>query len=173
MYLENRFSLDSYYNNEYKLLDKDYYNYFYRVDIGYNTDEATYIKAGYRSGINFDRNFQLWQVSTKFQVFKKLTITYEFNNLKYSPDPTMASTTINVLGADYFFNKDLWIRIFTQKNSVSDKFYFYGLIGWRFKPPFGAAYFIVNTDTHKDSITMEELNSSIVFLKLSYPLYLF
>ncbi|RLD20253.1 MAG: hypothetical protein DRI71_10635 [Bacteroidetes bacterium] len=173
MYLENRFSLDSYYNNEYKLLDKEYYNYFYRVDIGYNTDEATYIKAAYRSGINFDRNFQLWQINTKFQVFKKLTITYEFNNLTYSPDPTNISTTINVLGADYFFTNDLWVRIFSQKNSVSDKFYFYGLFGWRFKPPFGAAYLIVNTDTFDDPLSLEQMHSQIVFLKLTYPLYIF
>jgi len=172
IYLENRFSLDSYYNNEYKLLDKDYYNYYYRAEIGYNTDESTYIKAGYRTGINFDRDFQLWQVNTKFQLFKKLTITYEFNNLTYSPDPSSVSTTINVLGADYFFNSDLWIRIFTQKNSISDKFYFYGLFGYRFKPPFGAAYLIVNTDNYVDTATMDQLQSRIVFLKLTYPLYI-
>ncbi|TDI69796.1 MAG: hypothetical protein E2O88_04560 [Bacteroidetes bacterium] len=82
--------------------------------------------------------------------------------------------TINVIGLDYFFTNDLWIRIFTQTNSQSDKFYLYGLLGWRFKPPFGAAYLIVNTDQYQNRMNglpiSERLRSEIVFLKLTYPI---
>ncbi|MCK5639043.1 MAG: hypothetical protein KAH67_10035, partial [Flavobacteriaceae bacterium] len=172
-YLHNRFSFEAYYNNEFKLLDKEYYNHYYRGDIGYNTDESTFINASYRTGRNFDRDFDLWQINTKFQVFKKLTITYEFNYLNFSPDTTNESTTINVLGADYYFNKDIWVRVFTQRNSNIDKFYFYGLVGWRFKPPFGAAYLIVNTNEFDDVITRDHYQSQIVFLKLTYPISVF
>ncbi len=170
IYLKNRFSFDASYNNEYKLLDKDYYNHYYRTEIGYNTDESVFINAGFRTGKNFDRDFNLWQINTKFQLFKKLTITYEFNHLQYQPDPTSQSTTINVLGADYYFNKNLWLRVFTQMNSVDNKFYFYGLVGWRFKPPFGAAYLIVNSDEFDDVLTREHLQTKIIFLKLTYPI---
>ncbi|MEN8187394.1 MAG: DUF5916 domain-containing protein [Bacteroidota bacterium] len=172
-YFENRFSLNAYYNNEYKLLDKDYYNHYYRAELGYNTDESVFINTAFRTGRNFDRDFNLWQINTRFQLFKKLTLTYEFNHLKYSPDPTSKSTTINVLGADYFFNKNIWLRVFTQKNSLADKFYFYGLVGWRFKPPFGAAYLIVNTNEFDDVLTREHFQSQIVFLKLTYPISVF
>ncbi len=143
MYWKNKMSFDLAYNNEYKLFEKEFYSHFYQLQLGYNTDEATFISAGYRFGHNFDRDFQLWQLNTRVQLWQKLAITYELDYLSYALDPTSRSTTIHVLGADYFFHKNLWFRIFSQKNTVTDKFYFYGLFGWRFKPPFGAAYLIV------------------------------
>ncbi|MBA7590157.1 hypothetical protein ES708_32264 [subsurface metagenome] len=170
VYLSNRFSFDVYYNNEYKLLDKDYYNHFYKVMLGYNTDEATFLRLGYRIGENFDRDFQLWELQTKLQLFKKLSVNYELNHIQYTPDNEFMSTMINSLGLDYFFNKDLWIRFFIQNNTAYEKYYFYGLVGWRFKPPFGALYLIVNTDRFKDILINEFNNSEIVFLKITYPI---
>ncbi|MFC2123536.1 DUF5916 domain-containing protein [Bacteroidota bacterium] len=171
LYMQNRLSADIAYNNEYKLLDKEYYNHFYRFIIGYNTDEWAHAQAGFTSGHNFDRDFDLWNLAGRVLLFKKLSLTYELNVLQYDPDLTESSTLINVLGADYFFTKDLWIRIFTQNNSSIDKYYFYGLFGWRFKPPFGALYFIMSSDqyVHFDP-EFEEIYSNIAFLKLTYPL---
>jgi len=170
MYLSNRFSLEAAYNDEFKLLDKDYYNHFYKADVGYNTDEASYVQLGYQAGRNFGRDFQLWRLFLRFQLFSRLALSYELTRLDYEPDPSSSSTAINVLGADFFFNKDLWIRVFTQNNSVSDKFYFYGLFGWRFKPPFGAVYLIVSADKFRASLQPENIRSEIVFLKFTYPI---
>ena len=174
MYLKNRFSFDFDYNNEYKLLDKDYYNHFYKFEIGYNTDEWSNASAGYTSGYNFDRDFQLWNAAFQVRLFKDLSISYDLNVLKYSPDPSNSNTFINVLALDYFFTKDLWIRIFTQNNSSINKYYFYGLFGWRFKPPFGAVYLIVSADKYDEyEPETTEINSNIVFLKLTYPITIF
>lgn len=178
MYMKNRWSLDLAYNNEYKNqyreVFKDFYNHFYRVELGYNTDEATFGSVRYTRGHNFDRDFDLVTAMAKIRILNKLNISYEFHWLEYDPDPGQNSTIINVLGADYFFNKDLWIRIFTQNNSRSDKIYFYGLFGWRFKPPFGAAYLIYSSDRFRDNIPGEEMiQSKILFLKLTYPLQVF
>ncbi len=175
IYLENQLSFEVVYNNEYKNEFrgdfKDFYNHFYRAEIGYNTDEATFVKFGYQAGHNFDRDFQLWLASFKVQLFKKLTLSYEFNKLNYSPDPTKRSATINVLGADFFFNKDLWIRLFAQNNTVSDKYYLYGLFGWRFKPPFGAVYLIVSADRFVEEFPEPtNIRSDIIFLKVTYPI---
>jgi len=174
LYMQNRFSLDVAYNNEYKLLDKDYYNHFYEIKLGYNTDEATFGEISYTIGRNFDRDFQLWEGTARIRLFKRLNLTYELNILKYDPDPDNNSTVINVIGADYFFNKDLWIRIFTQNNSHINKFYFYGLFGWRFKPPFGAVYLIFSSDRF-DIFEPEltEMQSNILFLKATYPIQIF
>lgn len=170
MYLTNRFSVEVTYNDEYKLLDKDYYNHFYRADIGFNTDEASHVQLGYQAGRNFGRDFQLWLLSCRFQLFRRLALSYELTRLDYKPGPSGAGTTINVLGADFFFNKDLWVRIFTQNNSASDRFYFYGLFGWRFRPPFGALYLIVSADQFTERPGPENIRSEIVFLKLTYPI---
>ena len=131
MYMQNRLSFDFNYNNEYKLLDKDYYNHFYKFEVGYNTDEWSFIKAGYTFGHNFDRDFQLWNAAFQVRLFKDLSMSYDLNILKYNPDSTNSSTFINVLSLDYFFTKDLWIRVFTQNNSSFNKYYFYGSFGWR------------------------------------------
>lgn len=169
MYLQNRFSLEVAYNDEYKLLEKNFYNHFYRADIGFNTDEASHAQLGYQAGRNFGRDFQLWQFFCRFQLFSRLAVSYELTRLDYGPGPSSSSTTINVLGADFFFNKDLWIRVFTQNNSVSDKYYLYGLFGWRFRPPFGAVYLIVSSDRFAEPLQPENVRSDIIFLKLTYP----
>ncbi len=181
-YTKNKFSLDLSYNNEYKLLDKEYYNNFFKTTIGYNTDESAFIEAAYMNGRNFDRDFYLIQARAKALVFKKLNLSYELNILNYKPNENNKSATINVIGADYFFNKDLWIRIFTQNNSAVNKYYFYGVFGWRFKPPFGAVYLIISSDQY-DEYNYDEnniippqinaINSNIIFLKATYPLVVF
>jgi len=83
------------------------------------------------------------------------------------------NTNINILGLDYFFNKNLWIRIFSQNNSLSNNLYFYGMLGWRFNPPFGAIYFIVNADKYDDDSGLNQLNKQNAFLKLTLPLSIF
>lgn len=178
MYLKSRWSLDLAYNNEYKNEYrgemKDFYNHFCQAELGYNTDEATFGSIRYTKGYNFDRNFNLLTGTAKIRILNKLNISYAINWLEYDPDPRNNSTIINVLGADYFFNKDHWIRVFTQNNSQNNKYYFYGLFGWRFKPPFGAAYLIYSTDQYDVYMPDQELiQSKILFLKLTYPLQIF
>jgi hypothetical protein len=175
VYLKNRWSLDLAYNNEFKNQYRgetsNFYNHFYRAVLGYNTDEATFGSVRYTTGYNFDRNFQLFTGMAKVRILNKLNLSYELNWLKYEPDTNENSTLINVMGADYFFTKDLWIRVFAQNNSANEKYYFYGLFGWRFKPPFGAAYLIYSSDQYDEQLPdRQTTQSKILFLKLTYPL---
>lgn len=170
MYLKNRLSLDVNYNNEYKLFDKKYHNHYLQFLGGYNSDEASNARISYRFGRNYDRDFRLLDLRAHFQLFKKLSVDFELHNISYTPDIDRSSTTLSVLGLGYYFNKDLWIRIFTQHNSQSDRFYFYGLFGWRFKPPFGALYLILNSDNYQDFDSMNQIRSQIAFLKLTFPI---
>lgn len=169
-YMKNNLSFDFNYNNEYKLLDREYYNYFYQWIAGYRTDEASNASLSFRTGRNFDRDFNLVEFGTVFQLFKRLTLNYEFNYLAFDPDPDSETTYLNVLGLDYYFTNDLWIRIFSQHNSSSDRIYFYGLFGWRFKPPFGAVYLIYNSDNYYDFDSSTPIHSHILFIKLTWPI---
>lgn len=173
-YFNNRLSLDLYYNNEYKdefkNVANNYYNHFYQVIAGYNTDENSFAEISYRTGVNFDRNFDFLELSTDFQLFKKVAINYELKHISFKPDPDNESTLLNVLGISYYYTNDLWLRVFTQHSTHTDRIYFYGLAGWRFKPPFGAVYLIYNTDNYQEFLTNNQINSHIVFLKLTYPI---
>ena len=170
IYFKNKLSIDSYYRNEFQHLDKDYYNHYYHFVGGYNTDEATYAFIAYRFGKNFDRFFQLAELKANFKLCKKLSINYELNYLTFTPDSTQESTWLNIIGLDYYFTNDLWVRIFAQNNSTKKKYYFYGLFGWRFKPPFGALYLIVNTDNYYDFDPTIKHYSQLVLIKLTYPI---
>jgi len=172
-YLDNRFSIETEYKNEYKLLDRKYYNYYYLFELGYNTDEAAFINFELQTGKYLDQQYKLSIIETEFQLIKNLSITYEGIILRYTKDASVNNTNINILGLDYFFNKNLWIRIFSQNNSLSNNLYFYGMLGWRFNPPFGAIYLIVNADKYDDDPGLNQLNKQNAFLKLTVPLSVF
>ncbi len=168
LYLKNRFSFDFSYNNEYKLYEKKYYNHRYGAAVGYNTDEWTSASVAYNRGVNFDRDFDWFQADARVKLFKKLSLTYSLNLLKYYPDPTSSSTLINIVSIDYNFTNDLWIRVFAQNNTSNDMIYFYGMFGWRFQPPFGALYLIYNSDNFDDPVLGTRSNNDVIFLKASY-----
>lgn len=168
LYLQNRFSMDISYNNEFKLYEKKYYNHKYGAELGYNTDEWASSSVNYTWGINYDRDFTLWEINARVKPTENLSLEYSLYKLDYSPDLLKNSTTINILTADYNFTRDLWIRVLAQNNSGEDRIYFYGLFGWRFKPPFGALYLIYTSDRFELPFTYTKQESNILYLKFSY-----
>jgi len=169
-YFQNKLNFEVFYNYEYRLFEKDFYNYKYGVEVGYNTDEWSQAKLNYWGGRNFDRNFYLFKGLTRFKITQKFAFEYSFNLLKYDPDPTDASTFLNVLSASYNFTRDLWIQIFAQNNSAIERFYFYGKFGWRFKPPFGAVYLVYTHDEILLPSDTDRNQEDILYLKVTYPI---
>ncbi|MEN8203268.1 MAG: DUF5916 domain-containing protein [Bacteroidota bacterium] len=170
-YLQNRFSFVYSHNNEYKLFDKSYYNYRNSFSVGYNTAEWSHATASYSFGHNFDRDFQRLSFGGRMKLSEKLAAEYSGDLIKFLPDDAHHSTFINVLSLNYNFTKDLWVKVFAQSSTSSSKIYFYGMTGWRFKPPFGALYLIYSHD--QEAELMGDLaHADAVFLKLTIPLTL-
>ncbi len=167
-YFKNNFNIEYAYNDEYKLYEKDFYNHKHIFSLGYNTESWSHAQVSYTTGRNFDRDFSLISFGGRVKLFQKLSLSYSANVLDFSPDPDDNSTFINVLTANYNFTKDLWLKVFTQNNTVKENTYFYGLFGWRFKPPFGALYIIYSHDEYLEKANTP--NSSSLFLKLTYPI---
>ncbi len=173
MYLQNRFSLDFSYSNEFKLYEKKFYNHTWTAELGYNTDEWASASIAQSWGRNYDRNFYLTTAGAKVKPLTKLSLEYSLDILRYNPDTTNSSTIINIISATYYFTSDLWVRMFAQNNTSIDRIYFYGLFGWRFKPPFGALYLIYTTDEWTPVLPgpdNNKLNTRIFFVKLTYPI---
>jgi len=78
-----------------------------------------------------------------------------------------SSAFINILTVDYNFTRDLWIRLLAQNNTKEVRIYYYGLFGWRFKPPFGSLYIIYNSDRFRMIPEESKLDSKILYLKFS------
>jgi hypothetical protein len=157
------------YNNEFKLFDKKYYNHRHRIALGYNTAEWSHASMSYSFGHNFDRDFRRFSLHGRMKITEKLSAYYNGDVIRFSPDEDDQSTVINVLSLNYNFTKDLWIRVFAQNSTSSSKIYFYGMTGWRFRPPFGAVYLIYSHD--QEAELMGDLAmADALFLKLTLPI---
>ena len=168
-YLQNRFSFTYLFNNEYKLFEKDYYNHRHTFSLGYNTAEWSHAFAEYSFGHNFDRDFQRFSVGGRMKITKKMALEYGGDYIKFTPDEEDQSTFINVLSLNYNFTNDLWIKLFAQNSTASSKVYFYGLAGWRFKPPFGAIYLIYSHDQEAELLG-DLARADALFLKFTLPI---
>ncbi|MCK4748589.1 MAG: hypothetical protein KAT15_16165, partial [Bacteroidales bacterium] len=159
------------YNNEFKLFNKEYFNHRHTFDIGYNTAEWSNAEVSYSFGHNFDRDFQRFSLEGRVKITEKLAAQYSGDLIRFIPDDDESSTFINVLSLNYNFTKDLWIRVFAQNSTSTHKIYFYGMTGWRFKPPFGAVYLIYSHD--QEAELMGDLDrADALFLKLTVPITL-
>lgn len=77
---------------------------------------------------------------------------------------------LNILSMDYNFTRDLWLRVLAQHNTRQKQFYFYGLLGWRFRPPFGAAYLVYTVDDNQPLDLQFKNRNRVLFIKLSYQI---
>ena len=169
IYFSNRFSIGYNYNNEYKLYEKDFYNNSHDFTLGYNTEEWSHGQAGFSTGRNYDRDFYLISGGLRVKLIKNLSVDYTSSVVHFEPDPDTSSTFINIVTANYNFTRDIWIKVFAQNSTATDKVYIYGLFGWRFKPPFGAIYLIYSHDQYV--ITGIPLRTDSYFMKITLPIY--
>lgn len=169
-YFTNKINFEYAYNNEYKLYEKDFYNHKHIFTLGYNTDEWSHAAVSYSTGRNFDRDLNLLTLGGRVKLINNLALSYSANILKFNPDPGNNSTVINIVTANYNFTKDLWLKLFAQNSTQNKNIYLYGLLGWRFKPPFGALYVIYSRNQFGDQSAQP--NSANFFLKLTYPISL-
>lgn len=173
LYFTNKFNLDFRYNNEYRHItseNTDYYNFYYSATLGYNTEAYNRATLMVRKGRSFDSYYYSIESGLQLKVFNKLAVEFKPRYIQFSPETKNFKTAfINSISTTYNFTNNLWIKFILQTNSSNDKIYVYGLTGWRFKPPFGYLYFIVNHTEYMDSQGVFQ-NKYIGFLKLTYPI---
>jgi len=172
-YFTNKFNLDLRYNNEYRYItseNTDYYNFYYSATLGYNTEAYNHAALMVRKGRSFGSDYYSIESGLQLKVFNKLAVEFKPRYIHFSPETDDFKTAfINSISTTYNFTNNLWIKFILQTNSSNDKIYVYGLTGWRFKPPFGSLYFIVNHTEYMDSNGVFQ-NKYIGFLKLTYPI---
>lgn len=168
----NKFDLEYEYDNDFKLYEKEYYNYRHNLIAGYNTDEWSYVKMILTTGKNYDRQLRMVTLDASVKATDKLSLEYSGKYVHFDPDPSNATTFLNVLTVNYYYTNNLWLKVFAQNSTSNDKIYLYGLLGWRFKPPFGALYLIYSHDEYSLPLTTEKKTFNNVFLKFTYPIYI-
>jgi hypothetical protein len=173
IYLINKFNFGFKYNNEYRFLKSDstdYYNYYYGVNIGYNTEAYNNVRVLYRTGRSFGSDYYSIEAAFQLKILERIALELKPKYINFTPETSSYKTAyINSLAVTYNFTNDLWVKLICQNNTSNDKFYVYGLFGWRFKPPFGNLYFIVNHTEFIDPAGQFQ-NKYIGYLKLTYPI---
>jgi hypothetical protein len=167
IYLKNKFSFTAQYVRKYELFEKGFYNYDVELELGYNTEEWSSTEFGYLFGKNYDLDYRMIIGSKNIKFNDKFSVEYSIRNLKFDPDPEDENTWLNILTMNYQFTPDLFVRLFTQHRSATDRLYVYGLFGWRFKVPNSAIYFVYTRDDFDRPLLTREKNE-IFFLKLAY-----
>ena len=170
-YLSNKFSLSTEFVRDYQLFEKGFNNHSIEVSLGYNTEEWSASELNAQFGRNFDRNFWMITGSTKFKIHDKLSAESELRRLDFDPDPSSESTWLGIATINYQFTPDLFIRLFTQYRSSSDRIYVYGLFGWRYKLPNSALYVVYTRDDF-DRTGLERKKNEIFFFKCAYDFVL-
>lgn len=166
-YLKSKFSVSSEFARDYQLFEKEFHNYFYEFEVGYNTEEWSATELSYERGVNFDLDYWMITGETNFKIHDKFSVEYELRKLHFDPDPEDESTWLSIATFNYQFTPDLFIRLFTQYRSATDRIYVYGLFGWRFKLPNSAVYFVYTRDDF-DNPGLEREKNEILFLKFAY-----
>ena len=159
--------MNAQYVSEYELFEKGFYNYDVELELGYNTEEWSSTELSYSFGKNYDRDYRMIIGSKNIKFHDKLSAEYEIRKLDFDPDPENENTWLNILTLNYQFTPDLFVRLFTQHRSATDRLYVYGLFGWRFKLPNSAIYFVYTRDDF-DRIGLTREHNEIFFLKLAY-----
>jgi hypothetical protein len=173
IYLINKLNFGFKYNNEYRFLksdSNDYYNYYYGVSIGYNTEAYNSARVIYRTGRSFGSDYYSFEAAFQLKILDRIAFELKPKYINFTPETDSYRTAfINSLAATYNFSNDLWVKLILQNNTSNEKIYVYGLFGWRFKPPFGNLYFIVNHIEYIDPAGVFQ-NKYIGYLKLTYPI---
>ena len=136
-------------------------------ELGYNTLEYNQVLVNYGVGQDFDGPLNWYGGWAQFDVTKKIGFSYEFENRMYNKkkaDPIATDVNLHIIGADVRFSPDLFIRLFSQYRSDSNRIYFYGRLGWRFRAPNSAVYLTYSYDDDDNRIEPYR----IVFAKFSY-----
>lgn len=172
-YMTNKLNLGLKYNNEYRFLKSDsadYYNYYYGLTLGYNTEAYNSAEVIFRTGRSFGSDYYSFEAGLQLKVLDRLALELKPKYINFTPETiSYKDSFINSFSVTYNFTNDLWVKLICQNNTSYDKIYVYGLFGWRFKPPFGYLYFIVNHIEYFDNMDLFQ-NKYIAYLKLTYPL---
>jgi hypothetical protein len=134
----NRWFLNLNYEDEFKRFEQDYWNDIGSLEFGYDNRAGRGFALGAGNGRNFGDDLWLFVGALWFKISDAWNIEYEVTRLDLDPDLEHRSTWIHVLRTTYYFNNDLYLKLFAQTNSNIDKENVQLLMVWRILPPFGS-----------------------------------
>ena len=151
---------------EYEFFEKEYRNDLTEFKVGWDGRNGRSIFGTVGTGVNYDSDLRLYEIEAEWAFGERLRLEYSLTRLELDPDPENDTTWINVLNTVYAFNPDLYIKLFLQTNSATDKLNVQAVWEWRFIPPFGSIQVAYQRGTSE--IGEESTQGNTLFTKLSW-----
>ena len=157
-----------------ELFEKRFRNHTTSWEGGYNTQSWNNISFLHVIGRNFDSDFQRFRLRINVKPSSKLAVFYEYTHVILDPDPNGIENDLHYITTTYNFTPDFWLRLISQYSRNNERLYVYGLLGWRFSPPFGAFYlaYIADRFDREDDMMLRPVRErqGTLYAKLTVPL---
>jgi hypothetical protein len=167
----SRWVIELSHNEEYERYEKDFLNRETNLEVGYDNRAGRSADISYGFGRNYDSDLKLLRAEIRFKITGAWNAGYDLTRLWLNPepeDPEDGSTWIHVLRSDYYFNKDLYLKVFYQTHSAISKENIQVVQVWRFLPPFGSLQVAYQLGTSRAGSDSGQGHS--LFVKLSWVL---
>ena len=164
--LMSKWEMELSHNEEFKRYEKDFRNREAGLSIGYDTRTGRSFNISYGIGRNYDNDMKLLEGEVQFKISDAWNVQYGLTKLWMTPDLENESTWIHVVRSNYYFNKDLFLKLFFQTNTVIDKKNVQVLFIWRFLPPFGSLQIAYQRGTSRFGTKSDQGNT--LFTKLAW-----
>ncbi|UCH11194.1 MAG: carbohydrate binding family 9 domain-containing protein [Fidelibacterota bacterium] len=167
----NKWVVEFSHNEELERYEKDFLNRETSVDVGYDNRAGRSAEFSYGFGRNYDSALRLLGGEVSYKLTSAWTARYALTRLRLDPepeDPEDSSTWIHVVRSDFYFNKDLYLKLFYQTNSVIKRENAQVVLVWRFLPPFGSVQVAYQRGSSRIGTTADQGPS--LFTKLSWVL---
>lgn len=138
MVLRSRWEIELEFTDEFQLFEKEFRNDLTELRVGWDARDGRSLFAVAGAGVNFDSDLALYGAEISWPLNSALRVEYSLTRLELVPDPEGDTTWIQVLEGVYTFNPDLFLKLFAQSNTATDKVNVQATWVWRYKPPFGA-----------------------------------
>ena len=171
MEFASKWLLEFSHDEEFERYEKDFLNRETTIDIGYDNRAGRSAELSYGFGRNYDRDMKLLGGEVFYKLARTWGASCALTRLWLDPEPEDAedrSTWICVLRSDFYYNKDLYLKLFYQTHSAIEKQNAQVVLVWRFLPPFGSLQIAYQLGTTRAGLA--ENGGESLFGKLSWLL---
>lgn len=165
----SKWEIELSHTDEFKRYEKDFRDRETTLGLGYDNRAGRSAQISFGFGREENSDLRLFGTHATFKITDAWNASYGLTRLWLDPepeDPEDRSTSIHVLRSHYYFNKDLYLKLFYQTHTAIDKHNVQAVMVWRFLPPFGSLQVAYQRGTSRIGTTSDQGHT--LFTKLSW-----
>lgn len=151
--------------------EEDYRDRATTLGLGYDNRAGRSAQISFGFGREENSDLRLFGTHATFKITDAWNASYGLTRLWLDPepeDPDDRSTVIHVLRSNYYFNKDLYLKLFYQIHTAIKKENVQAVVVWRFLPPFGSLQVAYQRGTSRFGTRSDQGHT--LFTKLAWVL---